>query len=54
VRRESTTFELRYAYRNLGNIVEIASDDEKFIIVSNYQGELIYLELDERGGEKSR
>ena len=54
MRRESTTFEELHVYRDLGVIVEMISDDRTFIIVSNYDGELIYLDLDEHGEEISR
>lgn len=49
MRRISTTFEEYRAYPNLGRIVEIISDDETFIIVSNNVGELIHLALDKWG-----
>lgn len=54
MRRESTTFEELHVYKDLGVIVEIISDDRTFIIVSNYDGELIYLDLNEHGEEISR
>jgi tricorn protease-like protein len=54
--RTSATFQRLNVYQNLGNIIEIISDDETFIIVSNKEGELIHisLEKDQAGTERTR
>lgn len=41
--RNSTNLEISEVYCDLGNIIEIASDDLSFIVVSNAESELIHI-----------
>lgn len=43
--RNSSDLNIQYAYNGLGNIQEIWSDDESFIIVVNSTGAIGYIKL---------
>ena len=41
--RTSTNFEIETTFQDLGDIIDITSDDKTFVVISNTSGELIYI-----------